>query len=67
MKCIHCGSPDTRVSESAKTGKKVLRRRECKSCGQWFCTEEIAADIASRNILKHELQKIRKLNRKKGA
>lgn len=40
MQCLYCGSPDTRVTDSAKVGNKVLRERACKSCHKQFYTEE---------------------------
>lgn len=65
MQCMYCGSPDTRVPESVKTGKKVLRERTCKSCGKSFYTEETAADISRQYIVKAELRRVRELKGRK--
>lgn len=65
MRCMYCGSPETKVVESVKTGKRTIRERVCQCCGKWFCTEETAADISRQYILRSELWKIRKLNKKK--
>lgn len=67
MKCIYCGSQDSKVTDSAKTGKKTLRERTCQNCGKWFCTEETAADISRQYILKNELKAVRRLNSAKGS
>ena len=67
MECIYCGSPDTKVTDTAKNGKRTLRERTCQSCGKWFCTEETAADISRQYILKNELKAVRRLNSAKAS
>ena len=42
MKCIYCGSPDSKVidSRSADDDTTIRRRRECINCGKRFTTYE---------------------------
>ena len=42
MKCIYCGSPDSKVidSRSADDDTTIRRRRECVRCGKRFTTYE---------------------------
>jgi len=40
MNCPKCGSCRTGVTNTAKDASKVLRIRECKKCGERFCTTE---------------------------
>lgn len=42
MKCIYCGSPDSKVidSRSADDDTTIRRRRECVNCGKRFTTYE---------------------------
>ena len=42
MKCLYCGSSDTKVTDSRTTesGDAIRRRRECLSCSERFTTFE---------------------------
>lgn len=42
MKCIFCGSTESKVIDSRSTedGASIRRRRECVSCGKRFTTYE---------------------------
>ena len=42
MKCIYCGSMDSKVEDSRQNeeGTSIRRRRECESCGRRFTTYE---------------------------
>lgn len=42
MKCIYCGSIDSKVidSRTSDDGTSIRRRRECMSCGKRFTTYE---------------------------
>lgn len=42
MKCIYCGSTDSRVVDSRPTDESnaIRRRRECETCGRRFTTYE---------------------------
>ena len=42
MKCIYCGSMDSKVVDSRQNeeGTSIRRRRECESCGRRFTTYE---------------------------
>ena len=66
MRCVYCGSPDTKVIDTAKASKRTLRERTCQKCGKWFCTEETAADISRQYLLKNELKAVRRLNGARG-
>jgi transcriptional repressor NrdR len=47
MRCVWCGSPDTRVvdSRSSEDGGAIRRRRECLACGRRFTTFERAEGL----------------------
>jgi transcriptional repressor NrdR len=47
MRCVWCGSPDTRVvdSRSSESGGAIRRRRECLACGRRFTTFERAEGL----------------------
>lgn len=42
MKCLYCGSEDSRVIDSRSTeeSNSIRRRRECNNCGKRFTTYE---------------------------
>ena len=42
MKCMYCGSLDSKVIDSrlSEDGTSIRRRRECTSCGKRFTTYE---------------------------
>ena len=42
MKCVYCGSNDSKVLDSRETddGNSIRRRRECLGCGKRFTTYE---------------------------
>lgn len=42
MKCMYCGSTDSRVLDTRQTdeGSTIRRRRECNQCGKRFTTME---------------------------
>lgn len=41
MKCIYCGSEDSKVLDSRPTISGIRRRRECLVCSKRFTTHEI--------------------------
>jgi transcriptional repressor NrdR len=43
MRCIYCGSPDSKVIDSRLNpeGGEIRRRRECPECGRRFTTHEV--------------------------
>ena len=47
MKCIYCGSLDSKVIDSriSEDGASIRRRRECLSCGRRFTTYETVERI----------------------
>ena len=47
MKCIYCGSPDSKVidSRSADDDTTIRRRRECVRCGKRFTTYETVESL----------------------
>ncbi len=40
MRCPYCGSDDTRVIDTTRSGRGIRRRRECQVCKQRFSTSE---------------------------
>lgn len=48
MKCVYCGSPDSKVidSRSADDDTSIRRRRECIRCGRRFTTYETVETTA---------------------
>lgn len=47
MKCLYCGSMDSKVIDSriSEDGASIRRRRECLSCGRRFTTYETVERI----------------------
>jgi len=47
MKCLYCGSMDSKVIDSrvSEDGSSIRRRRECLSCGRRFTTYETVERI----------------------
>ena len=47
MKCIYCGSEDSKVIDSRPTdeGERIRRRRECLNCQKRFTTYEIIESL----------------------
>lgn len=47
MKCMYCGSMDSKVIDSriSEDGSSIRRRRECLSCGRRFTTYETVERI----------------------
>ena len=47
MRCVWCGSPDTRVVDSrpSEDGSAIRRRRHCSACGRRFTTFERAEGL----------------------
>lgn len=64
MECLYCLSPDSKVTNSVKDGKKVLRERVCKSCHKRFYTEE-TRDITKQLRIKAQLCKLREFKGRK--
>lgn len=64
MQCLYCSSSDTKVTDSVKTGKKILRERTCQSCHKQFYTEETRA-ITDQIAIRNQLHITRDINRKK--
>ena len=48
MRCVFCGSDDSKVLDSrpVEDGKAIKRRRECLSCGRRFTTYERPEDFS---------------------
>lgn len=64
MQCLYCLSSDTKVTDSAKVDKKILRERTCQSCHKRFYTEETRA-ITEQIAIRNKLHIARDINRKK--
>ena len=47
MKCLYCGSLESKVIDSrvAEDGSSIRRRRECLNCGRRFTTYEVVERI----------------------
>ena len=44
MKCPHCSSPKTEITNSRKKNSSVRRQRKCKRCGRNFVTLETVVE-----------------------
>lgn len=64
MECLYCASPDTKVTDSVKYGKTILRERVCKSCHKRFFTEETRS-ITEQLRIRDQLRINRERNRRK--
>lgn len=64
MQCIYCGCPESRVTDTSKVGRSVIRERVCQSCHKRYWTEE-TSPVKSQVFLMKQLNKNRELNRKK--
>ena len=64
MQCIYCGCPESRVTDTAKAEKKVIRERVCQSCHKRYWTEE-TSPVNTQVFLMKQLTKCRELNRRK--
>lgn len=65
MQCERCGYDKTKVSETAKLKKCVLRERVCLCCGKTFYTEETAVADSRQSDIKGLLRRSRWLSRGK--
>lgn len=54
MQCIYCNYDITKVTDTGKTKKTVLRKRACMCCGKEFYTEE-RADITKQMVHRSNL------------
>lgn len=64
MQCLYCISSDTKVTDSVKTGKKILRERTCQSCHKRFYTEGTRS-ITEQTAIRNQLRITRAINVKK--
>ena len=57
MKCIYCGSMDSKVVDSRQNedGTSIRRRRECIVCGKRFTTYE-TVESTPIMVIKKEIQ-----------
>lgn len=63
MRCIYCDSSESRVVDTAKVEKKVIRERVCQSCYKRFWTEE-TSPVNTQAFLMKQLRKSRSLAKK---
>ena len=63
MECLKCGEK-TKVTDSIRTGSRVLRRRQCEMCGKVVFTEEVA-DMEKSAYLSSELYRLQ-VQKKRG-
>ncbi len=51
MKCPICGG-STRVAESFKEKRQIVRRRKCKNCEESIYTREIEQETAKEDVIR---------------
>lgn len=47
MKCPHCQSDSTKVSDSRLKSDRRFRKRQCGACGHRFSTTEVIGEVAT--------------------
>lgn len=62
MQCLHCGNPESRVTNSAKHKDTVYRERTCQLCRKRFYTMESSPKL-SQSFLRHQLIESRQINK----
>ena len=68
MKCIYCNSTETKVTDSVKANRSVLRKRVCSCCGKGFYTEEkVGATIYEQNGIREQLKRLREINKERNS
>lgn len=50
LRCMHCGSPDLKITTSRAHDHSVRRRRHCNACNKRFWTKEVWTDTAGHQI-----------------
>ena len=68
MKCVYCGSMDSKVIDSriSEDGASIRRRRECLECGRRFTTYETVERIPVFVIKKDGNRELFDLNKLRG-
>ncbi len=68
MKCVYCGSMDSKVIDSriSEDGSSIRRRRECLECGRRFTTYETVERIPVFVIKKDGNRELFDLNKLRG-
>lgn len=64
MQCMYCGCTKSKVINTTKAEKKILRERKCQSCGKYFWTKETSTP-EEQCFIRRELYMIREM--RKGA
>lgn len=63
MRCIYCRYDKTKVADSVKSNRSVLRKRVCLCCGKSFYTEETAGTLEKQNGIRGQLRCLREINK----
>ena len=68
MECIYCRYDKTKVMDSVKAKRSVLRKRVCLCCGKEFYTEEkVGTTIYEQNGIREQLKRLREINKERNS